>query len=140
MAHPAFRRPEFFTGEDNDHNDMPDITWFDEEGAAPDWTRLTTRLAARIDGSKAEFFGDKDDADFYLMFSASDESTAFTVPPHPRGLPWRIAIDTSRPSPDDIVPDGRPLPSGFGIGSGNGNSAVAYAVAARSFVLLIAGP
>ena len=140
MAHPAFRRPEFFTGEDNDHNDMPDITWFDEEGAAPDWTRLTTRLAARIDGSKAEFFGDKDDTDFYLMFSASDESTAFTVPPHPRGLPWRIAIDTSRPSPDDIVPDGRPLPSGFGIGSGNGNSAVAYAVAARSFVLLIAGP
>lgn len=129
MAHPAFRRPEFFTGEDNDSNDMPDITWFDESGLVPDWTQITTRIAARIDGSRAEFFGDVDDADFYLMFSADGESTAFTVPAHPRGLPWRLVIDTSRASPDDIIPEGRLLPPEFQS---------AYAVAARSLVVLMA--
>ena len=100
--HPAFRRPEFFTGLDNDSNELPDITWFDEHGKAPDWTAINLILAALIDGAPAENSAGGDD-DFYLMFNASTHSIAFTIPKHPRGVPWCKVIDTAASSPDDIV-------------------------------------
>ena len=35
LRHPAFLRPEFFTGKDGNYNALPDITWFDEKGDSP---------------------------------------------------------------------------------------------------------
>ena len=103
-AHPAFRRPEFFTGRDNDDNELPDITWFNEQGRSPDWASINHTLAALIDGSKAEFSGKVNDDDFYLMFNASSHSVAFTLPKHPRRPDWGKAIDTAAPAPFDIAP------------------------------------
>ncbi|MGB4572395.1 MAG: glycogen debranching protein GlgX [Rectinemataceae bacterium] len=129
LRHPAFRRHEFFTGEDSDSNDMPDITWFDERGATPDWAALDRRIAARIDGSRTELSSSADDADFFLMFNASDESAAFTVPRHPRGRAWRLVMDTALPSPSDFVSEGEaPL-----------KYQTSYALAPRSMVVLLAG-
>ncbi|MCX7028056.1 MAG: glycogen debranching protein GlgX [Spirochaetes bacterium] len=104
MAHPSFRRPEFFTGQDKDSNDLPDITWFDEKGQAPDWTSLNLTLAALIDGSKAEYSGDVSDNDSYLMFNASPHPLNFVIPAHPRGIPWFEVIDTAALPPLDISP------------------------------------
>jgi len=111
-GHPAFRRAEFFTGIDHDSNLLPDITWFDERGASPDWTNINLTLAALIDGSKAELSADIADDDFYLMFNASGHSVTFVVPKHPRGLVWGKVIDTAAPHPDEvvIVGAGKPLP------------------------------
>lgn len=95
--HPVFRRPEFYTGEDSDENEMPDITWFDEHGHTPDWTKINQTLAARIDGTEADKFSRCDDSDFYLMFNGSSESCAFIIPPHPAQIPWRLVIDTAIP-------------------------------------------
>ncbi len=103
--HPAFRRPEFFTGLDNDSNQLPDITWFDERGLPPDWTSINQTLAALIDGSKAEFGSKVSDDDFYLMFNASNRQVNFTVPRHPRGLTWSKVLDTGAAPPEDIATD-----------------------------------
>ena len=128
LRHPAFRRPEFFTGLDADFNATPDITWFDEGGASPDWARVERRIAARIDGSKAEIVADRDDNDFYLMFNSAPESALFRLGPAPSGRRWHAAIDTSLPSPEDIAESGAER-----ILSPQDE----YPVAGRSFVLLI---
>ena len=128
LRHPAFRRPEFFTGQDADFNSTPDITWFDEAGASPDWAVVDSRIAARIDGSKADILADRDDNDFYLIFNARPESAVFKLGPAPLARRWHRAIDTSLPSPEDIaLPGEEPVlvPQDE------------YAVAPRSFVLFL---
>jgi isoamylase len=107
LRHPAFRRPEFFTGLDADFNAIPDITWFDEEGESPDWARIEHRLAARIDGSRADIMADRDDNDFYIIFNSSDKPTLFRIGPAPLFRLWRRAMDTALHSPEDIVEQGR---------------------------------
>jgi glycogen operon protein len=128
MRHPAFRRPEFFTGLDADFNATPDITWFDEMGMNPDWAKIDARIAARIDGSKADILADRDDNDFYLIFNAKDESAVFKVGPAPMARRWFRVIDSSLPSPEDLAEPG--------------DEAILvpqdeYAVSPRSIVLLI---
>jgi len=128
MKHPAFRRPEFFTGQDADFNATPDITWFDEHGMSPDWAKIDTRIAARIDGSKADILADRDDNDFYLIFNSRDQSAVFKICPAPMARRWHRVIDSSLPSPEDLAE--------------SGSEAILvpqeeYAVSPRSFVLLI---
>ncbi|MEW6549377.1 MAG: glycogen debranching protein GlgX [Spirochaetota bacterium] len=128
-THPVFRRPEFYTGLDNDANDVPDITWFDEKGQNPDWPSLHHTLAAMMDGSKAESHGESADDDFYILFNASHHSLSFSIPSHPRGSPWRKMLDTSAPSPRDIV-----IEAPF-LGMVENNTCL---IAPRSLVLLVA--
>jgi glycogen operon protein len=128
-AHPAFRRPEFFTGLDSDRNELPDITWFDERGLPPDWSTLNHTLAAMIDGSAQETKEEEDD-DFYLMFNASNHGILFSIPRHPRGLPWHAILDTGDHGAKSIFPvdEARNRPP-------EGRT---YALAPRSMVLLAA--
>ncbi len=102
MRHPAFRRPEFFTGKDANYNAIPDISWYDPSGKAPDWARIDRVIAARIDGSRADIVADRDDNDFFLMFNASESAVRFRICPPPPDTRWHAAVDTSRPSPEDI--------------------------------------
>jgi len=128
-AHPAFRRPEFFTGQDRDSNQLPDITWYDEHGLTPDWSALNHTLAAMIDGSAQET-GEQDDDDFYLMFNAASHGIVFTVPRHPRNLPWHLIFDTgAKPHQTVLSVDQALLSPPLGK---------SYAMAPRSMALLVA--
>lgn len=127
-AHPAFLRPEFFTGVDTSFNAIPDITWYDERGKQMNWSRARNILAYRVDGSKAEIQADRDDNDFFLMFNASPAEVRFSVCPPPAGSTWHRVIDTSRAGPEDILePGSEALLRG----------ADSYDVAARSTVVLL---
>jgi glycogen operon protein len=106
LRHPAFRRPEFFTGKDADYNATPDITWFDEEGRSPDWARIERRIAWRIDGSKADILADRDDNDFYLICNASTDPCVFRIGSAFVGRVWARVIDTAKESPADFLPAG----------------------------------
>ena len=124
--HPAFKRSDFFSGQDLSLNGLPDITWLDEKCAAVDWSREKNLLAILIDGSKAEIQADRDDNDFFLMFNATGEEVRFQIPDPPSGKVWQRKIDTSM-SPDildmNVVEDL--------------HRQEYYKVASRSFVLLI---
>jgi glycogen operon protein len=111
LRHPAFMRPEFYTGKDGNYNSIPDISWFDETGKTPDWSSLDRFLALRMDGSRAETEADRDDNDFFIMFNASGADQFFTVAPPEAGKKWLRAIDSSLPSPEDITPEGTALKS-----------------------------
>jgi glycogen operon protein len=126
--HPGFMRPEFYTGRDGNYNAIPDITWFDEKGAAPDWEKIGYNLALRVDGSRAEILADQDDNDFFIMFNAGIDSTVFSLAAAPGKRNWFRAVDTSLASPEDILAPGceKPLVSQH-----------KYTVKARSMVALI---
>ncbi len=93
--HPAFRRPDFFSGRDLSLNGLPDITWYDENCRPIDWNGKTSRLTILIDGSKAEIMAERDDNDFVLMFNAADTDKIFTLPPAAQGKKWRRKVDTA---------------------------------------------
>jgi len=124
--HPAFKRSDFFSGQDLSLNGLPDITWLDEKCSPVDWSREKNLLAILIDGSKAEIQADRDDNDFFLMFNATSEEVRFVISDPPSGKVWQRKIDTSM-SPDildmNVVEDL--------------HRQEYYKVAPRSFVLLI---
>ena len=106
LKHPAFMRPEFFLGGDLSYNSLPDITWFDETGKVPNWTKINNFIAFRLDGSKADINSDIDDNDFYLMFNSSTHDVTVTIPPSIESKKWYRVIDTSLEEPYDFLSNG----------------------------------
>ena len=128
MHHPGFMRPEFFTGRGGSYNAIPDISWFDETGASPDWDDIGYYLALRLDGSRAETLADRDDNDFFIMFNAYTDTQSFVLAAPPAKKAWFRAVDTGLSSPNDILLPGneKVLPSQH-----------IYPVKARSVAILI---
>jgi len=107
MRHPAFHRPEFYSGKDSSHNQIPDITWLDESAEPVDWSADAATLAVLIDGNKSEIEADRDDNDILVICNASEADRMFTLPPVPQGKEaWYRAIDTALASPRDIAAPG----------------------------------
>ena len=106
MRHPAFLRPEFYSGRNARHR-IPDITWLTEEAEPADWAPGRAALALLIDGNKSDIDTDRDDNDILIMMNASAAPLLFTLAAVPQGKEaWYLAIDTAQPSPRDIVPLG----------------------------------
>jgi isoamylase len=101
--HPAFLRPDFYSGTDRGHDSIPDISWFDRRGRPRDWNNRERTLAYRLDGSKTEIDADRDDNDFYLMYNAESRPRWFILCPAPGGKSWYRVIDTARAAPEDIL-------------------------------------
>jgi glycogen operon protein len=110
LRHPGFMRPEFYTGRDGNYNAIPDISWYNESGETPDWETIGPCIAFRMDGSKAEVLADQDDNDFFAMFNGGVKDTAFAVTAPPKGKHWTRVVDTSLPSPQDILEPGMEEP------------------------------
>jgi glycogen operon protein len=127
--HPAFLRPEFYTGADNDYNAIPDVVWFSERGREMDWSKQSKTLALRIDGSRAEIQWDRDDNDFYIMFNASARTVAFTLCSPHFDRRWHRAVDTANTSGTEVYQPGS---------EPEVDHEAPYNVTARSLVVLIA--
>jgi glycogen operon protein len=87
-------------------------------------------LACRLDGGRGETSADRDDNDFFLIFNAAAEPSAFTLCAPPRGRRWLRAIDTALPSPADISAAGEEPAV---------EPARRYRAEGRSLVVLLAG-
>jgi isoamylase len=123
--HPALRRAQFFRGTGPQGDLPPDITWHGISPDKPDFS--ASALAFVLDGLLT---GREPDRDFYVACNASAKKLMFRLPPAPSGQPWRRAIDTALPSPQDIVElDAGPL-----VATGS-----RYGVEAHSLIVLIAG-
>ncbi len=96
QKHPLLNRAEFFSGQDNNKNGVPDIAWLDENNHPKDWSSQRNILAIRIDGSMAEIFANEDDDDFFLMFNGEEQPVNFVPSPPPEGTAWCRKLDTSR--------------------------------------------
>jgi len=91
-AHPVLRREVFYTG--------ADIKWFAPNGGIPDWTDERQKSFACLILGQTE-------PDLSLMFNADTRSVDFSIPALPSNKIWRLAVDTSRPAPDDFYEPGK---------------------------------
>jgi len=126
--HPGFMRPEFYNGHEGPSHSAPDICWYNEKGAAPDWDRLGYNLALQINGRKPDINLNKDDNDFFIMLNAGLDPVTFSIPPSIDCKPWFRVVDTSMFSPQDILPEGQEEPLALPN---------KYKVRARSVAILI---
>jgi len=128
LRHHGFMRPEFYSGRGGSYNAIPDISWYDEKGPVPNWDKIGSYLALRIDGSKAETLADRDDNDFYIMFNPSLDIQPFAIAESRHKKEWFRLVDTGLLSPNDILSPGceKQIPSQN-----------TYPVKARSIVILI---
>jgi glycogen operon protein len=96
--HPRLRRGEFFTGEKNQRG-LPDISWHGTQLNGPQWGDPNARTLGVTVG------GDEKHPDVHVMMNMGDWLTEFEVP-QIEGIVWNRAVDTSLPSPNDIINEG----------------------------------
>jgi isoamylase len=95
-AHPVLRSDRFFEHRDYVGSGKPDIAFHGTRVGQPDWGGRC--LAFLICGKHAI----PQDDDIYAAFNMHWDGLPFQVPPAPEGESWRVAINTSMPSPEDI--------------------------------------
>ena len=91
-AHPVLRKENFYTEED--------IRWFAPNGVSPDWADPRQKSFACLILGQAE-------PDLFLVFNADTTPVDFSIPTLPDGKIWRLAVDTSRTTPDDLFEPGK---------------------------------
>ena len=115
-AHPALRRPHFYTGELNERG-VADITWHGTTLGSPGFDDPQGRaLACTIAG----FDGD---ADLHVMMNMFWEPLDFEVPVDPQRA-WHIAVNTFEPGPHGVADHGPAVPLGGSFCTVQGRSIV----------------
>ncbi len=94
-AHPVLRKETFYAD--------ADIKWFAPNGAPPNWTDPQQKSIACLIPGLTE-------PDLFLLFNADKKSVEFSIPSLPAGKIWRLAVDTSRATPDDLADAGKEPP------------------------------
>jgi len=112
-AHPSISRSRFW---------RDDVSWYGTERLV-DMSGRSQCLAYCLHGAS------EGDDDLYVMINAGSTSQEFGIHEGEPGQ-WRRAVDTSRPTPDDLVP---PSPEST-------VNAPRYNVPARSLVVLVRAP
>jgi isoamylase len=95
-AHPALRGNRFFEFRDYVGSGKPDISFHGTRVGQPDWGGRC--LAYLLCGKHAT----PQDDDLYVAINMFWDGLPFQVPSAPAGKSWRVAINTSMPSPEDI--------------------------------------
>lgn len=103
-TYPLFRRTGFFKPDTADPRLRPDISWQSLQPGIQDWSPECRTLSFTLHHTGV--IGNCD-CDFMVMINGDQTETAhFVVPPvhnPPNAWHWRKIIDTSAPSPEDIL-------------------------------------
>ncbi len=91
-AHPVLRKETFYAD--------VDIKWFAPNGANPEWADQRQKSFASL------ILGQRE-PDLFLLFNADTSPVDFSIPALPAGKIWRLAVDTSRTTPDDLFDSGK---------------------------------
>lgn len=94
----ALRRANSVLSQEAFYTDS-EIQFFDPGGEAPDWSdEREKQLGVLISGQEKQ--------DLYLMFNAWTDAAEFVLPELPADRAWYRAVDTQRPTPEDIQKSG----------------------------------
>jgi isoamylase len=103
--YPTIHRGRFFCDEKMESG-LPDVAWHSCQLFKPEWYDGSSRVLACTLG------GLDGDPDFHIMLNMFWEGLEFELPPVP-GKTWTRVIDTSLPSPEDVVePERAPVVAG----------------------------
>ena len=122
--HPCLMLNRFFDGQPVRGRGIPDIAWHGTRVGEPAWHDKNARiLAFTVAGITPE------EEDLHVILNMSQQSVDAALPSIP-GRRWHAALDTSRPSPEDILARERQTL----------HPAASYSASARSVVVLEARP
>jgi isoamylase len=128
QQHHTLRRRQFFDGQKNIRG-LPDISWHGCRLEPPNWNDPTGTALSFTLGGIPDTQG-MNDTDIHVMLNMHWEELDFDLPNVP-GRQWYYIVDTSLPSPDDI------LASGEVPGDNRRVNGLSYRVRPRSAVVLI---
>jgi isoamylase len=96
-SHPTLRREAFYKNSE--------IRFSSPTGDGPNWSDTREkRLGVLIHAD--------DEPGLFFMYNAWQDPVTFALPTPPGGRRWHLAMDTSRPSPDDVHTTGAEPPLG----------------------------
>lgn len=93
---PALRPAEFYTGRDQNHNGLKDVTWYSSEGQElrlKEFDRTGGFLAYRLDAS--EFAGRSPVRSIFIAMNADFHKVNVKLPPPAPGHAWFRVADTA---------------------------------------------
>ncbi|HEY4028281.1 MAG TPA: glycogen debranching protein GlgX [Candidatus Dormibacteraeota bacterium] len=99
----ALRRNEFYTGQPNGDRGLPDIAWHGCRLNEAGWDDPESRVLAFT------VAGAGDEPDLHVMLNMHSGPLEFEVARVP-GRRWLRAVDTSLPSPEDVLEEGEEAP------------------------------
>jgi glycogen operon protein len=101
--HPSLRRRRFLSGQPKNGSSLPDIVWYGPDGKPPCWHEPECRDLAFMLGAI-----EAGEEHLHVLLNMDDASRSFLLPSIP-GSTWYLALDTQRPTPEDIsVPREQP--------------------------------
>jgi glycogen operon protein len=96
--HPSLQRRRFLSGQPRNGSTFSDITWAGPEAESPDWDDPECRtLAFTLAGTEPG------EEDLQVFMNMSGEPCGFRLCGFDRRF-WHLCLDTSLPSPQDILP------------------------------------
>ena len=95
--HPSIMRRRFLTGHTIEGKDLSDVSWHGVEINKPLWFDQDARILSFTLAGIEE-----NEANLHIILNMSDDITDIELPKI-AGKKWCIAVDTSQPSPNDIV-------------------------------------
>ena len=98
--HQVLRAQDFYAPQD--------ILWFSPGGRPPDWSGAGLTLGCMIRPQRS--LGGTESLALCVLFNAETGEVRFKLPSPPGGEHWHVAVDTAKPSPDDIREAGREEP------------------------------
>ncbi len=101
---PTLRHETYLTGKSPAPDRLPDISWYGPVGTAVDWhdsQQMTCLLTKPLKKQDPKGLG----RDIMIMINAGDVGCEFITPVVAREHKWRLFLDSSEDSPNDIFPD-----------------------------------
>jgi glycogen operon protein len=113
-AEPTVRQRNFLKGRPVRPGGLPDVSWYNGAGGPVDWGNGDRTLVCLLAAVSSSNPLDPPNHHVLLICHAAPEPGTCSLPGIARGLPWRLFLDTSQESPNDIYPDldGPPPPDG----------------------------
>jgi isoamylase len=99
--HPCLMHKRFLHGTHDTGTTYPDVTWHGARLHEPAWGDPNAQVLAFTLGAAGS-----DEEDLHIVLNMSESALDMPLP-DPMGRLWYCAIDTAKPSPEDIVEPGR---------------------------------
>jgi glycogen operon protein len=94
--HPCLMRKRFLRGKKEAEAPFPDVTWHGVKLGEPLWHDPNAQILAYTLGRQRG-----EEEDLHIIFNMSDQGVEMDLPPL-SGRAWHRAIDTGKPSSEDI--------------------------------------
>jgi glycogen operon protein len=102
---PTVRRRRFLRGQPTGRRGLLDVNWYNANGKEVEWDGNGQRtLVCLLAAPGPEDDPDGIARDLLIMMNAAGQSELLTMPTVARGASWRLFVDTSAASPQDVFP------------------------------------